>query len=184
MIYCFLVQKVGLCEMVKKQENEKNYFYEYTNDILENKDFLELKRLSHHGLNRYEHSLRVAKISYRVASRLHLDEKSVARAALLHDFFFEDNMELGLKDKMKTLVNHPKYALNTAKKYFELSEKEEDIIVTHMFPIGIRMPKYLESWLVDIIDDGVAIYERFYGIQKQMSFASSYLFLLLINYLR
>lgn len=170
--------------MTKEYKKKKNYFYEYTNDILENKDFLELKRLSHHGLNRYEHSLRVAKISYRVATCLKLDEKSVARAALLHDFFFEDNMELGLKDKIKTLINHPKYALNTAKEYFELSEKEEDIIVSHMFPIGIRIPKYLESWIVDMIDDVVAIYEKFYGISRQMSFATSYLFLLLINYLR
>lgn len=170
--------------MIKEYENKVDYFYEYTNDILENKDFIELKKLSHHGLNRYEHSLRVAKISYRVASRLKLDEKSVARAALLHDFFFEDNMKLGLKDKLKTLFNHPKYALSTANKYFDLSDKEEDIIVSHMFPIGIRMPRYLESWIVDIVDDFVAVYEKFYGISKQMSFATSYLFLLLINYLR
>jgi len=119
-----------------------------------------------------------------VASYLGLDEKSTARAGLLHDFFLEDNTELNAKDKLKTLINHPKYALSTAKKHFDLSEKEEDIIVSHMFPIGIRMPKYLESWLVDAVDDVVAIYERFYGISKQMSFASSYLFLLLINYLR
>ena len=100
------------------------------------------------------------------------------------DFFFEDNRKLKVKDKLKTLIKHPKYALSTAKKHFDLSEKEQDIIVSHMFPIGLRIPKYLESWLVDIVDDVVAIYEKFYGIEKQMSFATSYLFLLLINYLR
>ena len=167
-----------------QKDDKVDYFFKYTNDILENEEFIALKNLSHHGLNRYEHSLRVALISYYIASYLKLDEKSVARAALLHDFFFEDNMKLSIKERVKTLFKHPKYAFNTASKYFSLTEKEEDIIVSHMFPIGVRIPKYLESWLVDIVDDGVAIYEKFSGVSRQLSFASSYLFLLLINYLR
>ena len=57
-------------EMTKNIENANDSFFEYTYDILENNAFLELKNLSHHGLNRYEHSLRVAKISYKVASFL------------------------------------------------------------------------------------------------------------------
>lgn len=159
-------------------------FYQYTIDILANDEFQKLKLLTHHGLNRYDHSLRVARGAYEVAKRLKLNEKEVARGALLHDFFFDDNMTLGVKDRIRTLVKHPNYALDTAKEHFTLSELEEDIIVTHMFPIGIKVPKHLESWIVDIVDDIVCIYERCYGLRKQVSFASSFLLLLIFNYFR
>ena len=61
---------------------------------------------------------------------------------------------------------------------------EKDIILTHMFPISINIPKYLESWLVDIIDDGVSIYERYFQTKRQLSFAYSFLFILFFNYFR
>ncbi len=164
--------------------NQCERFYEYTKEILDEENFQGLKKLVHHGLNRYDHSLRVAKISYHICASLRLNEKAVARGALLHDFFFEDNQELKRKEKLKTLVNHPEYALKTAKEKFNLTEVEEDIIVSHMFPVGKHIPKYLESWIVDFIDDIVSIYERYYGFEKQISFATSFLFLLILNYLR
>ena len=38
----------------------------------------------------------------------------------------------------------------------DITEKEKDIISTHMFPVcPTRVPKYAESWLVDIVDDVV-----------------------------
>ncbi len=163
---------------------EKEEFYRYTKDILEHEEFQKLRTFVHHGLNRYDHSLRVARISYGITRFLGLDKEKTARAALLHDFFLEDSVELGKKEKLKMLVKHPQYALATAKKYFSLSELEEDIIVSHMFPIGIRLPRYLESWIVDLTDDVVAVYEKCYGFQKQISFATSFLFLFLLNSFR
>lgn len=156
-------------------------FYHLTKDILMHQEFLKLKDITHHGMTRYNHSVRVAKISYEICKRLRLDYKKCARAALLHDFFLEDNEELNKKERAKTLVMHPEYALKMAEQYFTLSDLEKDIIVTHMFPFGRKIPKYLESWIVDMIDDGVAIYEKCYGIRKQLSFATSFLFFMLIN---
>ena len=61
---------------------------------------------------------------------------------------------------------------------------QEDIIKTHMFPVSLVPPKYIESWIVDIIDDICAIYERFYSTRKELNAASTFLFLLFINYFR
>ena len=49
-----------------------------------------------------------------------------------------------------------------------MSELEEDIILCHMFPVTIRPPKYLESWLVDMIDDAVALYEWGFSFKKEI----------------
>ena len=37
-----------------------------------------------------------------------------------------------------------------------------------MFPIAIRPPKYIESFLVDLIDDVASIYERCYYIVRRL----------------
>lgn len=161
--------------------------YEYfnlVNDILENENFKKMNDITHHGITRFDHSIRVSYFSYRIAKFLRLDSKKIARAALLHDFFFEDNLTSTKKERFTTLIKHPQYAKNNAKKYFELSELEEDIILTHMFPISLKLPKYLESWVVDIVDDFAAIYERSYVIQKQLSTASCFLVMMFVNYLR
>ncbi len=159
-------------------------FYYLTKDILEEKEFLKLKDITHHGMSRYCHSIRVAKASYEITKYLHLDYKKAGRAALLHDFFLEDNDKSDSKTRLKTLFHHPEYALKKASEHFELSDMEKDIIVTHMFPLGKHIPKYLESWIVDLVDDAVAVYEKAYGIRKQISFAGTFLFFLATNRLK
>ena len=71
-----------------------------------------------------------------------------------------------------------------SKKYFELSKLEEDIIIKHMFPVTFRPPKYLESWIVDLVDDVSAIYERIFTLRKELNAATTFLFIILLNYLR
>ena len=53
-----------------------------------------------------------------------------------------------------------------------------------MFPFTFIPPKYIESWLVNIIDNLVAISEKGYIKKKQLSAASTFLFLLGLSYLR
>lgn len=167
----------------------KNYYEdrEYLNkvyDILEHEEFKKMENIIHHGINRLNHSIRVSYYSYKIAKFLRLDSEKVARAALLHDFFFEDNSEANKKERVVTMLKHPKYARDNAKKYFELSELEEDIILTHMFPVGPRIPKYFESWMVDIVDDVASIYERSHVVSRQLSTATCFLVMVLVNNLR
>lgn len=169
--------------MISNHLSNKKYTI-LVDDILENDEFSKMGEIVHHGSNRLDHSVRVSYLSYKIGKLLKLDYEKIARAALLHDFFFEDNESSGRKEKMVTMLKHPEYALENAKKYFQLSELEEDIILTHMFPIGPRLPKYLESWLVDIVDDVVSIYEKSYVVRKQLSAATSFLMLFILNYIR
>ena len=137
-------------------------------DILLDKDFNKMKDIRHHGMNRYDHSLRVSYYSYKIAKALKLDYESTARAGLLHDFFFVDNEEISIGKRGKTLVEHPSYALENAKSKFILNDKEENIIESHMFPVSLHLPRYLESWIVDLVDDGVAIWEAYKAHSTQL----------------
>lgn len=169
--------------MIKDHLEDRKYRI-LVDDIVENKEFLKLENIIHHECNRFDHSVRVSYWSYKVGKMLKLDYEKIARAALLHDFFFEDNIDANYKTKITTMLKHPEYALENSKKYYDLTELEEDIILTHMFPIVPRLPKYIESWMVDIVDDVVSIYEKTYVIRKQLSAATSFIMLFIINYIR
>ena len=127
-------------------------------DILENEEFLKLENIEHHGTSRLKHSKRVSYYSYKICKSIHIDYISAARAGLLHDFFFSENKNSKI-DRIKSLFIHPKKALENSNTYFELNDLEQNIIISHMFPLYITLPQYLESWIVSIVDKVVGTYE-------------------------
>ena len=126
----------------------------------------ELKKYLHHGITRYDHSFRVAYYTYFITKKLRLDYASATKAAMLHDFYFD---EVERERSSKRLVLHPYIASSNAEKFFGLSLLEKDIIEKHMFPITKKKPKYLESWIVDFVDDVSAIYERVHSTRVKVS---------------
>lgn len=138
-------------------------------------EYQKLKDIKHHGITRYEHSLRVAYYSYIITKALRLDYKETATAALLHDFFID---EVSKKNPIAKLRQHPSYAVENASKIINLSDKQIDIIKTHMFPVTFTPPKYLESWIVDIIDDIASVYERGNNFRKHCKTAMIFLYVL------
>lgn len=112
--------------MTKKASSE---FESLVSDILDNKYFLETKKDLHHGTSKYEHSLRVAKVSYKLGKVFKADLKAVTRAGILHDFFFGTRKE----KPENSYLRHPVTAANNAKKYFNVSDLEAEAIKTHMF---------------------------------------------------
>ena len=153
-------------------------------DIILHEEFNKTKKIIHHGLNRFDHCIRVSYYAYKVSKVLKLDYEKVARAGLLHDFFFVDNSDVDITKRIDVLINHPKYALINSKRYFELSDKEEDIITSHMFPVALKVPKYMESWIVDIVDNVVAVFEALYSTTKYLNVATIFLVVIVINYYR
>jgi len=140
-------------------------FDQIVNDIIENKNFLQLKHELHHGISRYEHSLRVAKMSYRIAKKCNLDYERITRAALLHDFYTdEDTKSYNVKDTLKV---HPEIAVQNAKKYFDIDKMQENIIEAHMFPLTKTLPSNAGSWVVTSADKLVATHEM-YRYKAQM----------------
>ena len=68
------------------------------NHILNNEEFLKIKKIEHHGISRYEHSMKVSYYSYKIAKALRLDYEQVARGGLLHDFFLNTYLLQSLVD--------------------------------------------------------------------------------------
>ena len=140
-------------------------FDQIVNDIANHEQFLQLKHELHHGISRYEHSLRVAKVTYSVTKKMHLDYERATRAALLHDFYTDKDTE-GYTTK-ETFKLHPKIAVMNAKKYFDIDTKQENMIESHMFPASLTVPKYTESWIITGADKVIASHEM-YRYKAQM----------------
>ena len=94
---------------------------------------------------------------YEISKKLNLDYESATRAALLHDFFTDD--EYGnLKGIAKGVV-HPDIAYINAKGEFNINAIEENAIRSHMFPLNRTLPRYKESWILTAVDKTVALFE-------------------------
>lgn len=168
-------------------ENEE--FEILAKDILEDEKFKLLKKDRHHGTNKYDHCTRVGYVSYKLAKFFNCDYKSIVKPALLHDFFFGERTE---KEENNYLA-HPTTSAENAKYYFNATEKEQDIIKTHMFHFAVcrtlcplidlkqkpelkkNMPKSKEAWIVCASDLIVSI-EEFRQFRLNYSFAVLLLF--------
>ncbi|UQS86689.1 hydrolase [Nicoliella spurrieriana] len=114
--------------------------------------------VQHHHSTRLKHSLYVSYVSYRIAKRLHLNYRAIARGGLLHDFFFYDWRVTKFNLGSHAFI-HPRVALKNAEKITELSPMERDIILKHMWGFTLARPKYRESVIVSLVDDYAAIHE-------------------------
>ena len=106
-------------------EQDQNYL-DIVNHILNNEEFGKIKTIEHHGITRYEHSLKVSYYSYLISKSLRLDYEDVARGGLLHDFFL-DGDERSARKKFFDTFTHPKRALKTSIDNFNVNEIEKNI---------------------------------------------------------
>ena len=153
------------------------------NNILDNDEFLKIKQIEHHGISRYDHSLKVSYYSYRIAKILHLDYEQTAVGGLLHDFFLSPENRTQ-KERMKSVFTHPKQAVEMARTQFELTKKEEDMIRSHMFPINLSVPKYAESWIVSLVDKCVATNEFAIKFRFRLKYAYNLFLLFAISFIK
>ena len=147
-----------------------NYEYnEIVYDIINNREFKKIQLCPHHKGNRLEHSKRVSYISYRICKVFNLDYVSAARGGLLHDFFLN---KYNRSNSGRLLTNHPLIASRNAKKHFDLSPKEINIIESHMFPVSVKIfPKYWESIIVSLVDKVCWGYEKCIGYGRLINYS-------------
>lgn len=126
-------------------------------DLLELPEVQGLRAYRHHRTNRYEHTLRVARWSFRTARWLGLDERAAARGAVLHDLFYHDRTNRPAGYQGSAFRRHPEEAVKNARAVTELTEKEENIILSHMWPVCPHAPRSAEAVLVNLVDDLVAV---------------------------
>ena len=129
--------------------DEFNYIID---ELINNNTVLEMKKYRQHfDTNCYEHCYDVAKTMYKVTKKFNLDYKSATRAGMLHDLFLYDwHVKEGRKNMHA--FRHGKIACENASKIFELNEKEKDMIIKHMWPSTLALPKSKEGFILTVVD--------------------------------
>ena len=121
------------------------------------------KYIQHGDTSCLLHMIAVAYYSDRAAEILRLrriHRRELIIGALLHDYFLYDWHD-GKKERHIHGFTHPSAALKNAGEDFELGTIEKDIIKKHMFPLTVIPPKYIESWIVCVVDKACSLYETF-----------------------
>lgn len=153
---------VVLKNLRHKLETNSDYIKEYEDCVSKFLNHPDVKSMEtfiqHADVSTLEHCLSVSFVSFIICKRLNLNFQAGARGGLLHDFYLYDWHDTKPNDGLHGFV-HSRIALENAKKNFELNKREQDIIITHMFPLTLRFPRYAESWVVTIVDKWVSIEE-------------------------
>lgn len=132
-----------------KQEDEFNIIIK---DIINNPYVLDMKNFrQHYDTSTFEHSYKVAYISYKICKKFNLDYKSAARAGMLHDFYLYDWRVKSSWHKWHAF-KHGRFASINASKLFNLSDKEIDMIKKHMWPVTPVPPKSMEGFILTFAD--------------------------------
>ena len=135
------------------------------NPYLECTELREMDKYVAHGKTTvFEHCYLVAKLSYTICTLLpmEVDIKSVVTGAMLHDYYLYDWHIEDPKHKWHGRT-HGRTAYINASKLFNLTEKEKNIIESHMWPEAFKYPpKYFESIIVAMADKIQASVELVY----------------------
>lgn len=115
--------------------------------------------LQHGNITTLEHVQRVALLSVRINRRtgLRADEEMLIRGALLHDYYLYDWHHH--KGRLHGFT-HPGTAAHFASRDFTLTDKERNIITSHMWPLTFRhIPRSREAVIVCCADKLSSLYE-------------------------
>ena len=127
-------------------------FISTTEELLGTDQVRSMGRWNHHGqISTLDHSLFVAYWSFRVAKALGLDTSAAARGGLLHDLYLYDSKDKSAHPGFQCF-DHPKAAARNAETITHLSDKERNIILSHMWPAGGALPRSAEAVVVDLVD--------------------------------
>lgn len=119
--------------------------------------------IQHGDVSVYDHVVSVAEQSCRMADALarlglRVDLDSLVRGALLHDYFLYDWHDPDPSHRLHGF-RHPFFALANAERDFDLTPRERNVIVRHMFPLVPVPPTCREAWIVCVADKACALRE-------------------------
>lgn len=130
--------------------NEDPDYMRCVKDIMDSPVFQSMENFIQHGNTTCKvHCIKVSYMSYCICRKLGWDYKETARAGLLHDLFLYDwHTHARETGKHFHGFTHPRTALNNAVMYFELTGKEKDMILRHMWPLTPIPPKSREGMVI------------------------------------
>lgn len=144
-----------------------NIVAKYGADILASAGMRAEKQFIQHGsVSVYAHSLAVAVCAVQIAlwyvrlfpKSRKIRIRSLVRGALLHDYFLYD-WHVPAKWHRLHGFHHAARAYRNARRDFSLNDIEGNMIRSHMFPLGIVLPRYRESWILWTADKICAVRE-------------------------
>ena len=152
----------------KRQKKQKlaEELFELGKDLIMDPRTHQMEQFMQHGTaSVFEHVLSVARTSLSIANKfqkigIKFDRRSIARGAILHDYFLYDWHEKNEYHNTHGFT-HPGRAFKNASRDFELNDKEGDVIRKHMFPLTGIPPTRRESWMVCLADKWCALCETF-----------------------
>lgn len=163
-------------------------FYEIISDIAENPTIQEMKNYrQHYNSSCFDHCFSAAYYCFCICKKLKLDYRSATRAAMVHDLFLYDWRVKDTNRKGIHAFKHPIIAYEKASKLFKINKKEKDIILKHMWPVTIIPPKYLESYILTLVDkysaleEGYNYYKEKVISKKFLRYASMFLLIFFIH---
>lgn len=141
-------------------KNSNPEFFEIIDDIYSTPEVKSLSSfVQHSDINRLDHITSVTYLSYLFSKKLGLDYVSTARGAVMHDLFYYDWHD-GDWSHRPHGYRHPGFALKNARELDPaITEKEENIILRHMWPLTVIPPKYPEGMIVSLCDKYCAAME-------------------------
>ena len=160
-------------------------FLNIIDELISNPTVQQMKSFrQHYDTSCFDHCYTVAFYCYLICKKYNLDYYSATRAAMLHDLFLYDWRVRQPDRKGLHAFTHGKYACQNACKLFNLTKKEQDMIIRHMWPVTILIPNSLEGFILTCVDKYCAILESFNVMKSRLFmkklFRYAYLFLSLI----
>lgn len=164
-------------------------FEEIISDLVNHETVQKMKNYrQHYETTCFEHCKMVAYYSYLLCKKYNLDYISATRAGMLHDLFLYDWRTRQDDRKGLHAFTHPKTAFENASKLFDLNKKEKDIILKHMWPVTIKLPRYKESYIITFVDKYCAMQESIKAYKSrrklQVAYRYAYVFLSMLIILR
>lgn len=171
--------------LIKDFADKNEEFQKIIENVITNETVQQMKNYrQHYETTCYEHCYTAAYYCFLICKKYHLDYQSATRAAMLHDLFLYDWRIRQPDRKGLHAFTHGKKACENACQLFDLTEKEKDIIIKHMWPITIEFPKSIEGFILTFVDKYCALSESFDVVKsrlfKKPSFRYAYVFLSLI----
>ncbi len=121
--------------------------------------------IQHGKVSTYDHCCRVADLSSRINRRLrlHADEETLLKGAMLHDYYLYDWHEKDGGTHRLHGFRHPEKAARNADRDFGIDARTEHVIQSHMWPLTLRhMPRSREAWIVCLADKYVSLLETLF----------------------